>query len=132
MVAAWEFSCAGRGPGAELEEHMRLPISMTAACMLVVAAASASGASFKFDLGRGSHADYDDCNPGEQNRTIAGCTRFIDDRRQGARNRALAYVARGVAYFANGGYDRAIADYNAAISIDKTFVNLAVQRGSAW
>jgi tetratricopeptide (TPR) repeat protein len=38
-------------------------------------------------------------------------------------------VARGIAYFANGDYDRAIADYNAATNIDKAFVNLALQRG---
>jgi tetratricopeptide (TPR) repeat protein len=111
---------------------MRLPISMMVTCVLILAAAPALGASFRFDLDRGSRADYDDCNAPDPGRNIAGCTRIIDDPAESTRNRAIAHVGRGIGYFVKGDYDRAIADYDAAISIDKAYINLAAQRGSAW
>jgi tetratricopeptide (TPR) repeat protein len=105
---------------------------MMVTCVLILAAAPALGASFRFDLDRGSRADYDDCNAPDPGRNIAGCTRIIDDPAESTRNRAIAHVGRGIGYFIKGAYDRAIADYDAAISIDKAYINLAAQRGSAW
>lgn len=65
-----------------------------------------------------SQRDYDDCNQlNDQDRRIAGCTRVIDDRKEPAGNRAIAYSSRGAAWNAKGDHARAISDVTRAMQL---------------
>jgi tetratricopeptide (TPR) repeat protein len=62
-------------------------------------------------------AEWGDCNA-ENERSLAACTRIIQDRSEDAKARASAYYKRGNTYYAKRDHDRAIADYNEAIKLD--------------
>ena len=57
-------------------------------------------------------------NADDQDRVIAACTRFLNDRGESQGNRAGAYNDRGIAWHDKGDLDRAIADYNEAIRLN--------------
>ncbi len=62
--------------------------------------------------------DYDDCSQTvDVSRSIAACTRVIDDQTQSAADRANAYVQRANDYVGSDKLDEAIADYGAALSL---------------
>jgi len=74
----------------------------------------------------GAHADkYTDCSEGTDIvRQIIGCTQIIEERAHEPRkNRSLAYVYRGLAYFFKRDFERAITDYNTAIALDPSNAN---------
>ena len=74
---------------------MRWPIYGLIACATLLLAASALGASRK---------DWTDCTQEvDPDRMIAGCTRVLNDRT--VRNRAIAYVIRGLAWSAKNDFD---------------------------
>ena len=101
---------------------MRWPIYGLIACATLLLAASALGASRK---------DWTDCTQEvDPDRMIAGCTRVLNDRT--VRNRAIAYVIRGLAWSAKNDFDHAITDYTEAIRLDpKNAVDFS-SRGNAY
>ena len=65
--------------------------------------------------------DYDDCNSGNAETRIAGCTRIIEDSQEPARNRGLAYYGRGLGHAQKREYDTAIANFDAAIRLAPSY-----------
>jgi len=63
---------------------------------------------------------------------IAACTGVIAGDRGPTRDLAWAYDNRGLAYASKGQYDRAIQDYNVAISLDPSDANAYNNRGDAF
>ena len=77
--------------------------------------------------------DYDDCmQHADQDRTIAGCSRIIEDIGDSNRNRRIAYDNRGIAWHTKGDNDRAIADYTEAIRLNPKDALAYDNRGTAW
>jgi tetratricopeptide (TPR) repeat protein len=60
---------------------------------------------------------------------IAACTRLIDAGGGSAKDLALYHRSRGIRHRANNDYDRAIADFDAAIKLDPTLATAYGQRG---
>jgi tetratricopeptide (TPR) repeat protein len=92
-------------------------------CVLVAATAPALAAS------RSAHEDCDADNP---DRNIAGCTRIIEDADEGKTMRAVAHVARGLAWQKKGDFNRALVDYTAAIRINAKNALAYNNRGMLW
>jgi tetratricopeptide (TPR) repeat protein len=65
-----------------------------------------------------SQQDRDDCSGKDADRSIAGCTRIIEDKGETDKNRVDAYKSRAHAWRSKRDYDRAIADFTEAIRID--------------
>ena len=82
-----------------------------------------------------SHAvtqqDYDDCNSGNAETRIAGCTRIIEDSQEPARNRGLAYYGRGLGHAQKREYDTAIANFDAAIRLAPSYTPAFLNRGTS-
>src|SRR6266849_6281489 len=96
---------------------------MTMTCVLMSVAGPALGAS------RQAHGD---CDADDPDRNIAGCTRIIEDATEGETMRAVAYVARGLAWQAKGYLDRALADYTDAIRVNPRDALAYNNRGLLW
>src|SRR5262249_27355850 len=62
---------------------------------------------------------------------IAGCNAVLAARRLTDSARKAAYFLRGNAYSAQGAYDRAAADYSAALKIDPNYAGAWRGRGEA-
>jgi lipoprotein NlpI len=77
-----------------------------------------------------------DCFPhekaGDQDRVIAACTHFLNDRGESQVNRASVYNNRGLAWGAKGDLDRAIADYTEAIRLNPKDSGLYRSRGYVY
>jgi tetratricopeptide (TPR) repeat protein len=82
--------------------------------VLLALAVPALGASFKLGT---SWIDQKNCQGGNGDVAIAGCTAVINDAPESA-IRARAYFNRGNAWMPKGDNDRAIADYTEAIRLD--------------
>jgi tetratricopeptide (TPR) repeat protein len=77
-----------------------------------------------------SQQDWDDCKQtSDRDRTIAGCTRVVQDQSESASNRAIAQRNRGVAYDMLGAQDRALADFEEAIKLDRNYAPAHLSRG---
>jgi tetratricopeptide (TPR) repeat protein len=63
---------------------------------------------------------------------IAACTHIIASRNKESATLALALGRRGVAYGSKGNYDRAIKDFDRALTLDPKWVALYVQRCIAY
>src|SRR4051794_21411179 len=63
---------------------------------------------------------------------IAACTQSIHSGKWKGRNQAINYLNRGWAYGGKGDYERAIADYNQAISIHPKYALAYNNRGLAY
>src|SRR6202020_3502118 len=62
--------------------------------------------------------DSDDCQQRlDIDRSIAACTRVLQNQGASAQLRALGYNRRGYDYFVKGQLDRAIEDYSQAIQL---------------
>jgi tetratricopeptide (TPR) repeat protein len=91
--------------------------------VVLFATASAFGASKK---------DISDCQQADDlDRTIAGCSRVLNDRGESQGYRAIAYNNRGFVWHDKGDLDRAIADYSEAIRLDPKQANAYRNRGNA-
>jgi tetratricopeptide (TPR) repeat protein len=90
---------------------------------LMLLATPASGASQKA---------HDDCNAGDPDRNIAGCTRVLEDRRESKQVRGIAYVGRAIAWYQKGHLDRAIADLTQAVRLNPKDALAYNNLGSAW
>src|ERR1700730_10781316 len=76
--------------------------------------------------------DGETCQRQMGDEEIAACTRVIQDGGTSAKNRAIAYYNRGIAYKAKGDLDRAIADYSEALRLDPKDAFAYTNRGSAY
>ena len=65
-----------------------------------------------------SQGDLGACSAGDPDRSIAGCTRIIEDRAKGMADRRQAHLERGMAYARRGELDRAINDFTESIWLD--------------
>ncbi|MER8950892.1 tetratricopeptide repeat protein [Mesorhizobium sp. M0959] len=65
-------------------------------------------------------------------RRIAACTLMIEDVTEPASSRLTAYFKRGVAWARQNDYDRAIADFDKAISLDPEDASAYYYRGITW
>jgi lipoprotein NlpI len=63
---------------------------------------------------------------------IVACTQSINSGKWKGRNQAINYYNRGNAYSGKGDNDRAIADYNQAISLDPKDATAYYTRGNAY
>jgi tetratricopeptide (TPR) repeat protein len=64
--------------------------------------------------------------------TIASCTAAIRSGRLKPADLAIEYYNRGIAFRHKGDYDRAIADYTQAITLDPKYENAYVNRGNMY
>lgn len=87
-------------------------------------------------LGADAHAQlapqWESCaeNP-DLGERIKACTALIQSGQEMPKNLAVAYNDRGNAYSAKGDFDRAIADYSAAIRLDPKYAAAYGNRGNA-
>ena len=86
--------------------------------MLLVGAAASLMLAGPVSVSPALADDVNTCFKASGDEAIAACTRVIQDRGKSAKTHEDAYVNRGVEYDNKGDYDRAIADYNAAIPLD--------------
>lgn len=63
---------------------------------------------------------------------IKHCTRALDSGKLSPQDRAQALLNRGVEWANKKDFDRAIADYDAALKIDPKLADALHNRGSAW
>jgi tetratricopeptide (TPR) repeat protein len=77
-------------------------------------------------------SDANDCERGSPTVAIVACTKIFEDPAEGELNRTAALAARGLAYFRQREYDRAIADYSEAIRINPDYSRAYMRRGSAY
>lgn len=62
---------------------------------------------------------------------IAACSKDIDSGKMKGHDQAVNYNNRGNAYFDRRDYDRAIADYDAAIQLDPSYSGARINRNTA-
>lgn len=68
---------------------------------------------------KATQRDYGDCNQTDDvDHALAGCVKIINDKSQGAADRAAAYLQRGNAVLKNNYRSDAIASYDRAIKLD--------------
>jgi tetratricopeptide (TPR) repeat protein len=66
-----------------------------------------------------AQSEWSDCGSGDSARIMRGCTAIISrGPKLPAKQRAVAHVNRGIAYYDGGDLNRALADYNHAIRLD--------------
>jgi tetratricopeptide (TPR) repeat protein len=77
---------------------------------------------------------YDDCGTSKDiDRQIRGCTEVIKGgERESRKNRATAYINRGIAYASKSVTDRAIADFTTAIQLKPRLMAAYYNRGKAF
>ena len=63
---------------------------------------------------------------------IKACTALIRSGRENARNTAIAFNNRGIAYYAEDDYDNAISDFTEAINLDPNYADAFQSRASAY
>ena len=61
----------------------------------------------------------------------AACTTLIDSGRHSRQNLAILHSNRGIAYGKAGDFERAIADFDAALRINPNHVRATINRGNA-
>ncbi len=79
-----------------------------------------------------SDQDWKLCEAEDADAAIPACTRLLETGKLDDKNRTRAYDSRGVGYWREGNYDRAIADYTKAIQIDPQYARAYMRRGAAY
>jgi lipoprotein NlpI len=74
----------------------------------------------------------DDCHDLKGDTAIEACTRDIDSGKLKGHDLAIKYYNRGTEFNEKGDDDRAISDYNQAISLDPKYVSAYNNRGNAY
>lgn len=97
------------------------------ALALAVGLVTAAGATWA-----ASQSDYADCNSGDPDRSIKGCTRIIEDKRETAKNRTIAYAIRCSYYHDKRENDRALVDCTEAIKLDSKYAPAFFTRGIVY
>jgi tetratricopeptide (TPR) repeat protein len=82
----------------------------------------------------GFDEDQQLCNTGgaDPASRIAACTRQIESGRWQGPNLAASHSNRGIGYFDQGEFDRAIADYNRALTLNPKSAAASNNRGNAY
>jgi tetratricopeptide (TPR) repeat protein len=76
--------------------------------------------------------DLSACANGSGDAAIAACSRALESGRLNRTDRVRAYNSRGILWKRKGEYDRAIADYTAAIRINPKYSSAYTNRGVAY
>src|SRR5947207_11766173 len=76
--------------------------------------------------------DRQDCEKAKREDAIAACTRFIGAQNAKPQDLLFAHMNRGIKYRLGADYDRAIADFDAAIKLDPKHSPSYRQRGWAY
>ena len=113
MVVVTDALDFGIGPSRRCKDcDMRglvgLALASMAAIVILGPAAAQSSRSWAWCVNQGGTF-----SAGQR---INGCSSIIQSSRETRRNLAIAYYSRGLAYYDKGDDDRAIAEYNEAIS----------------
>jgi tetratricopeptide (TPR) repeat protein len=93
-------------------------------CVLLGAAMAATGQSRQENL--------TECQSGDTDSRIAGCTALIQAGQDTTKNLSVIYNNRGSAYNGKRDYDRAIQDYNEAIRLNPSYSYTYRERGLAY
>jgi tetratricopeptide (TPR) repeat protein len=80
-------------------------------------------------LGHAAADDLATCKNGRGEEALAACTRALQAGRLDRTERVRVYNARGILWKRKGDYDRAIADYNAAVELDPQYHYAYYNRG---
>jgi lipoprotein NlpI len=83
-------------------------------------------------LAQGSDENWEKCKGDTPELVIAGCTAVIQSGKEENANLAIAYYYRGAAYDGRGFYDRAIQDYDQAITLYPKYASAFNKRGYAY
>jgi tetratricopeptide (TPR) repeat protein len=65
-----------------------------------------------------AQSEWADCSAAEPARIIRGCSTILSNTKVPAKQRAVAHVNRGIAYYDRGELEKALADYSSAIRVD--------------
>jgi len=83
-----------------------------------------------------SHLNHDEnwtrCQDNNPELSLAGCTAMIESSTESAANRASAFDRRGADYVGKGEYDKALADFDAAIRLKPDSFLIFDHRGNAY
>ena len=80
-----------------------------------------------------TQTDMVDCQQmRDLDRSITGCTNLASDQSLDAHDRAIAYLDRGLAYYAKNDLDHAIDDWSEAIKLDPSYLHAYNNRGKAY
>jgi tetratricopeptide (TPR) repeat protein len=102
--------------GSFATRSKRMPTNLFSS-LLVVAALMLTSITLDVSFSA-AQRDYEDCRQTEDvGRSVAACTRIINDPVEPAAYHAAAYMSRGTALVTAGKLDEAIGDYNAAIQL---------------
>jgi len=105
-----------------MPRHILVPlIFMAAACASMQPASVSTGNAGLVALARGNNDE-----------AIRDLTRALNSGDLSTRDQALAYMDRGAAYYNKGEYAKAIADYNASISLLPDYASSYSNRGNAY
>lgn len=103
---------------------------------LLISLACVALAGLSYSLGATAFAESDRwtrCRSGDPDARIAACAQIIvRAKRETNRDLVTAHVNRGDAYFARSEFDRAIADYNGALRLNKNSAPAYSGRGRAY
>ena len=65
-----------------------------------------------------AQSEWADCSAAEPARIIRGCSTILSNTKVPAKQRAVAHVNRGIAFYDRGELEKALADYSSAIRLD--------------
>ena len=100
---------------------------------IITTAAVAASLWVSAFAGAAASPDGDQCSQRQdRDASIAACTRIIDSGAEKGHNLGMAFYQRGNAYRAKGDNDRAILDYNQALSADPNNVSVYNNRAVAY
>ena len=107
---------------------MKINLTLAGALIAVVVLLAAAGAHGQ------STTDSERCVSvtGNPDLAIQHCTRAIESQKFSGELLARLYFNRGVEWAAKGDFDRAIADYDAAIKLQPRAADTFYNRGNAW
>jgi tetratricopeptide (TPR) repeat protein len=92
--------------------------------------AFALGAMMTFGSAPAFADDGDDCADGKGDAAIAACTRAIASGHWKGADQAINFYNRGLDYYAEDDYARALADFEAAIKLDPKMFDAYDERGN--
>ena len=83
-------------------------------------------------FGTATANDLSTCTDGSGDAAVAACTRALESARLNRTDRVRAYNSRGILWKRKGDYDRAIADYTAAIELNRNYLFAYYNRGNSY